>query len=710
MATLHIDRLPRNATPGEVVRFASRYGKIEGKALGRVAFLGSSAVVTVPDGQASRLVAALDGATFRDYPVRVRLTSAVPRGEAAAHFDHLARLLQLEADAERQEVKRRAALGDAPDGATLTKLVARNEEIGLGGRFLLTLTRGKAAAALPPNRLQPGAPVVLTQTGVPRPASFRGVVSDRQARAITVALDDSDDDRPDDATWRLDLSPDEASRQRQLAALHRTAAAHGDRLAIVRDVLLGHRPAAVDPRPVPDYAPTPLNGPQEEAVKFALAAQELAVIHGPPGTGKTTTLVELIRRAVAGGAKVLACAPSNAAVDNLLEKLLGVGLEPVRVGHPARVAEALRDRALDALVEKHPEARQARKYTREAQALLKKANKWTKEKPVPGEKQALRAEARELLAVARRTEQTAVERVLAEARVVCGTLTGIDSGTLGPMRFDLLVIDEACQSPEPACWIPLVRADRVVLAGDPCQLPPTVISQEAAEQGLAVSLMERVMGLLGPGVSRLLTVQYRMHAAVMAFSSAEFYGGELVAGESVAGHLLRDLPGVADTPLTATPVQFIDTAGAGYDEEREEDTASRHNPKEAEVVVKCVTQLLAAGLPAADIAVITPYNGQARLLRDKLEETGVEVDSVDGFQGREKEAVVISLVRSNVEGQIGFLSDVRRTNVALTRARRKLVVVGDSATLAGHDFYKRLLDYFDTINAYGSVWDESNVS
>ena len=703
MATLSIDRLPRNATPGEVLRFACKYGKIEGKSVGRIAFLGTSAVVTVPDAHASRLVTALDGATFRDYPVRVRLTSTVPRSDRAELFDRLARLLSLEADAERKEMKRRAALGDAPDGTTITKLVIKAEDLGLGGRILLTLTRGKQASYLPPNRLQPGAPALLTQTGVPRPASFRGVVSDRQARSITVALDESDDAPPDDATWRLDLSPDEVSRQRQVAALHRAAAADRDRLATLRDVLLGEVPAKFGP---PGIYPSPLNDSQNAAVEFALSAEDVAVIHGPPGTGKTTTVVELIRRAVASGQRVLASAPSNAAVDNLLDKLLGVGLEPVRIGHPARVAEALRGRVLDSLVEKHPEARQARKYAKEAQALLKKANKWTKEKPVPGEKQALRAEARHLLAVARRTEQTAVERVLAAASVICGTLTGIDSDRLGQLRFDLAVIDEACQSSEPACWIPLLRAGKVVLAGDPCQLPPTILSQEAAEGGLAVSLMERVMATCGPGVSRLLTTQYRMHADIMAFPSAEFYGSELVADASVAGHLLRDLPGVSDTPMTATPVQFIDTAGAGYDEEREAESGSRLNPQEAAVVVRVVRELLAAGVPAESVAVITPYNGQARVLRDVLAADGVEVDSVDGFQGREKEAIVISLVRSNAEGEIGFLADTRRTNVAVTRARRKLVVVGDSATLAGHDFYKRLLEHFEATDAYGSVWDE----
>lgn len=709
MATLNIDRLPRNATPGEVLRFVATHGKIDGKRIGKIVFLGNTAVVDVPDNAASKLVTALDGATFRDYPIRVRLTSKLARESGPNHFDHLTRLLQLEADAERQQMKLRAQNGTAEDGTSLRNLVIRDDDIGLGGRMILIFTRGQRPEPLPPNRLQPGAPVVLTQSGKARPASFRGVVSDRSERTISVAFDPSETEWPDDATWRLDLSPDEAGRQRQVAALNRTAAAEGDRLAELRKVLLGETPATSPLTPTNDRSCDLLpflNPPQQAAVEFALNSPDVAVIHGPPGTGKTTTVVELIRQAVARGEKVLACAPSNAAVDNMLEKLLNAGEEPVRLGHPARVAPHLRNRALDVLVEAHPDARQARKFAREANGLLRKADKWTKAKPMPGEKQALRAEARELLAIARRTEQLAVERILDAANVVCGTLTGIDSDMIGQRRFDLLVIDEACQSTEPACWVPILRANRVVLAGDPCQLPPTVLSHEAADAGLAVSLMERVMATLGPSVSRLLTVQYRMHADIMTFSSNEFYNGELVADASVIGHRLCELPGVRTEELTETPVRFIDTAGASFEEEPEEDTSSRRNPQEAQLAVKYVNQLLAAGVAPADIAVITPYSGQSRLLRDKLRGTGVEVDSVDGFQGREKEAVVMSLVRSNVEGEIGFLSDVRRTNVALTRARRKLIVIGDSATLASNDFYKRMFDYFESISAYASVWEE----
>ncbi len=254
-----------------------------------------------------------------------------------------------------------------------------------------------------------------------------------------------------------------------------------------------------------------------------------------------------------------------------------------------------------------------------------------------------------------------------------------------------------------------MRCDRVVLAGDPCQLPPTVLSREAARQGFGVSMLERLISLYGDRVTRLLDVQYRMHEAIMAFPSAEFYGGSLRADALVAAHRLCDLPGVRTEALTEAPVQFIDTAGAGYDEEREPDGESRLNPQEAALVGRKVRALLEAGVRPEDVAVIAPYAAQVRRLRELLPVAGLEIDSVDGFQGREKEAVVLSLVRSNTENEIGFLTDMRRTNVALTRARRKLIVVGDSATLSALPFYRRLFEHFEATGAYQTVWEEAEV-
>lgn len=722
MAVIHIDPLPPRSSPGEVLRFVAERGRIDGKRIGKIAFIGRGATVEVPEGKAAALVAALDGATFRDKPIRARFAG---KGDFsnADHFANLSRLLDLEARAEQEEARRRAQAEEGSpvgDGVTLTRLVLRDEEFGFGGHLLLTFGH-ESLGTLPPTRLQPGSPVVVSQTNVNRRVpSYRGVVFDRDERTIGVAIDPPDDDLAEEAVWRLDLSPDEVSRLRQQDALQRAAAASGDRLAELRDVLVGDpSPTPPPPGERPSSPPPPLgewvegrgdgrlNAPQRAAIEFALAAKDVAIIHGPPGTGKTTTVVELIRQLVARGETVLACAPSNHAVDNLLEKLLVVGELPVRLGHPARVSPDLRARALDILAEKHPDARQARKTARDAFALFRQADRWTRIKPQPGEKAALRREAKEMLAEARRLEALALERILDEARIIGATLTGLDSKVLGQRRFNVAVIDEACQSTEPAVWVPLLRVDRLVLAGDHCQLPPTIISNEAVDAGLAISLQERLIGLHGRGIARLLSVQYRMHESIMGFSNGEFYGGELVADESVAGHRLCDLTGVRGEPLTERPVQFIDTAGASYDEELEEDTGSRRNLQEADLTARKVRQLLDAGVEAEQIGVIAPYRAQVRALRERLADvTELEIDSVDSFQGREKEAIIVSLVRSNPEGEIGFLADVRRTNVALTRARRGLIVIGDSATLSHRSFYQRMLTHFEGIGAYSSVWEE----
>jgi len=616
------------------------------------------------------------------------------------HFDRLSHLLDLEAEAEREQAAR---VTDDGEGRALTGLVLRDEDAGLGGRLLLTFGKRDVSQSLPPTRLQPGSPVLLKCPNDGEPLAIRGVVFARDAATLRVAVED-DETIPDDQTWRIELSSDEVARLRQKAAMQAARNAKRDRLAELRDALMGRREPEV--QDVEGFTPldASLNPSQREAVAAALGANDFAIIHGPPGTGKTTAVVELIRQAVRRGERVLACAPSNLAVDNLLEKLLAAGENAVRLGHPARVSETLREHTLDELVERHPDARQARRFYKEAHALFRKAGRWTRAKPEPGEKVSLRREARALIDDARQLEGRAVERILDGTPVLCATLTGLHPDVLGNRVFDLVVIDEACQTPEPACWRAIGRTRRLVLAGDHCQLPPTVLSLEAARRGLSVSLMERLVACYGPAVTRRLRVQYRMHDEIAGFSSAEFYESDLIADESVKGHLLRDLPGVAPNPTTESPVQFIDTAGAGYEEEAIND--SRRNASEAEIVARQVRALVEAGLAPEQVAVIAPYSAQVKLLREVLPVPGLEIDSVDGFQGREKEAVVVSMVRSNSEGDVGFLADVRRTNVALTRARRKLIVVGDSATLANHPFYQRLLGYFERIGAHGSVWEE----
>jgi superfamily I DNA and/or RNA helicase len=627
----------------------------------------------------------------------------------SGHFDHLARLLTLEAEEEEKRLTDESHRSEAKaerSGTALTSLVIRDEHPALGGRVIVTLAKRNQTQTLPWNRLSVGSPVLMSEEGTNDRRACRGVVCGRNNQTIEVALanlPETDQQRP---TYRLALSSDEIGRQRQRAALNEAKNATRGRLAQLRDVLVGDRPprfAEIEPLTLLDDN---LNEAQIQAVELGVAAQDIAIIHGPPGTGKTTTVVELIRQAVRRGERVLACAPSNLAVDNLLQRLIASGEKTIRIGHPARVLPELQEHTLDLVVDAHPDVALARKLIRDAQILRDKAARYTRAKPLPGARQELRREANELVADARRIEEQLVEHLLDTTPILCATLTGLDSQILKDLTFDLVVIDEASQATEPVCWIPVPRAGRLVFAGDHCQLPPTVASPTAARQGLATSLMERLVSELGSSISRLLNIQYRMHSAIMGFSSQEFYGSSLVAHSLNAGHLLADLPGIVACPLTTTPLEFVDTAGANYDEELEPDGESRFNPAEAELVGRRVTALLEAGLDASDIGVIAPYAAQVRLLREQLPQKGLEVDTVDGFQGREKEVVVISLVRSNAKGEIGFLADTRRMNVAMTRARRRLIVIGDSATIGGHPFYARMLALFEQQGAYKTVWEE----
>ena len=286
--------------------------------------------------------------------------------------------------------------------------------------------------------------------------------------------------------------------------------------------------------------------------------------------------------------------------------------------------------------------------------------------------------------------------------MICATVS-FDFSILDDLDFDLLVIDEACQSVEPGCWVPLKYAHRIVLAGDHCQLPPTILSRDAAKEGFAVSLMQRLVEHYGDLVTRQLTVQYRMNERIMDFSSRTFYDGTLTADDSVRNHVLGELPGVTSTD--DTPAIFIDTAGTGWHDEQEPGSLSRLNPGEARVVLDQVNAICRAGVPPADIAVIAPYAAQVRWLRQHALYDQLEIDTVDGFQGREKEVVVMCTVRSNTTGEVGFLSDARRMNVALTRARRKLIVIGDSGTLGADEFFRSLIGWFEESGAYQSVWE-----
>ena len=623
--------------------------------------------------------------------------------EIQKHFDHLVQCIEWESEAEAKRLverrKRKRPGNEERSGETIIDLVINDSEPSLGGRFLVTLAKRNQTLALPWNRLRVGTPVVLSAENEDS-GERTGVVSSRSTHQIQVAINDW----IDGSTFRIDRSPDEITRKRQLAAISRVLQA-GGRNAQLRDVMFGKREPAFSKKEMLSFE-TQLNESQQEAVRFALSARDLAIIHGPPGTGKTTTVAELIRQAVSKNQRVLAAGPSNTSVDNLLVRLAAMKLNVVRIGHPARVAKELQANTLDALVEQHENMTIAKDMLREAEQIFRQIDRHTRSRPPRGAKQAMRAEAKQLQSHARHLERQAIEHVLDRADVICLTTTG-DDDLLRDRFFDLVVVDEACQSTEPGCWIPLLRADRIVLAGDHCQLPPTVLATESIEAGFNVSLMQRLIEHYGETVTRQLDVQYRMHDKIMRFSSEQFYDDTLVAHKSVAEHSLNDLPDFEDAVFpTGEPAQFFDTAGAGWEEELEPEGLSKRNPEEADLILKKAETLVQAGLKPKEIAVIAPYAAQVRLLRDQCNIPGLEIDTVDGFQGREKEAVLISMVRSNRDGELGFLADSRRMNVALTRAKRQLLVVGDSATLSNDPFFVKMLDYFERIGGYHTVWEE----
>ncbi|NXB17002.1 SMBP2 protein, partial [Rhagologus leucostigma] len=586
-------------------------------------------------------------------------------------------------------------------GVCLLKLQVTSQRTGLYGRLLVTFQPRKwdSDAELPSNSFGPGDIVGLYESAGQGEPLCTGVVTRVTPKAVTVALEEPRDGElavDHERSFRLLKLANDVTYNRLKRALTALKQYRGGPASDLIDVLF----FASAPRAFPETKPleffnASLDESQREAVSFSLAQRELAIVHGPPGTGKTTTLVEIILQAVQQGLKVLCCAPSNVAVDNLVERLAGGRARLLRLGHPARLLQPIQQHSLDAVLARGDNAQivaDIRRDMDQAWAKTKKAQDKGERSHFLGEIKTLRKELKE-------REEAAMAAALSQASVVLATNTGASSD--GPLKllpethFDLVVIDECAQALEASCWIPLLKAPKCILAGDHKQLPPTIISHRAAAEGLSLSLMERLAGHYGERAVRMLTVQYRMHRDIMEWASSELYGGRLSAHPSVAQHLLRDLPGVSCTEETSVPLLLIDTAGCGLFELEVEDEQSKGNPGEVQLVGMHVQALVDAGVKAKDIAVVAPYNLQVDMLRQHLchSHPELEVKSVDGFQGREKEAVILSFVRSNRKGEVGFLAEERRINVAVTRARRQVAVVCDSHTVGSRPFLRRLLDH-----------------
>ncbi|XP_054826082.1 DNA-binding protein SMUBP-2 [Eublepharis macularius] len=587
-------------------------------------------------------------------------------------------------------------------GVCLLKLEIASQRTGLYGRLLVTFQPRKHVselAELPCNSFGPGDIVGLYEMAGQGDQLATGIVTRMAPKSITIAVDEPQNSLvslDQENAYRLLRLSNDVTYKRLKRALNTLSQYRSGPASGLIDVLFGSsEPSDNNDTKLLKFYNESLDASQKEAVRFSLAQKELSIIHGPPGTGKTTTVVEIILQAVQQGLKVLCCAPSNIAVDNLVEKLTGCKARILRLGHPARLLESIQHHSLDAVLARGDNAQivaDIRKELDQAFAKTKKTKDKKERSHFLNEIKTLRKELKE-------REEIAMSEILTQANVVLATNTGASSD--GPLKllsenhFDLVVIDECAQALEASCWIPLLKARKCILAGDHKQLPPTIISYKAAAKGLSLSLMERLIQKYGDHIVKMLTVQYRMHQAIMQWASTEMYNDHLSAHCSVAQHLLKDLPGVASTEDTSIPLLLIDTAGCGLFELEVEDEQSKGNQGEVHLVGLHVQALVRAGVKARDVAVIAPYNLQVDMLRDLLSHKypELEIKSVDGFQGREKEAVVLSFVRSNRKGEVGFLAEDRRINVAVTRARRHVAVICDSRTTSNHSFLKRLVDY-----------------
>jgi len=640
-------------------------------------------------------------------------------------------LLRLEQQEDQAQFKLRSAKASSPErqrrGLTWFPVTLTHEDIGFGGKVVLELERPASQQGLHLFQVGRNATLFATAPGPSGdPPTLHGVVTRVQRNRLQLST--AQEDLPD---WVLgggrlgiDLSFDEVSYREMDQALGAVIGARGNRLAELRDVLLGARPARFREAQADDlFYPSPLNDSQLAAVRHVVTAQDVAIVHGPPGTGKTTTLVQAILETLRRERRVLVCAPSNTAVDLLTEKLAGRGVKVIRMGNPSRVSELLLSHTLDARVMAHPSHSRMRalrqtagQYREKAQELSRQTTRaWGFE--ARQQRQQFRDEARQLAQQADDLERHITDQVLESVQIITCTLVGASHRHLRHLDFDTVFIDEAAQALEPGCWIPIAKGQRVVLAGDHHQLPPTVKSDQAAREGLRETLFEKCIQRQ-PGTARMLNLQYRMHQQIMAFSSGRFYGGQLQAHASVrdAGLEAYDPCFVADRP-----VEFLDTAGCGFLELTIPESRSTANPEEADLLLQRLAQLLEPCDPAAhaeaplSIGVIAPYRAQINCLQDAIERHAqlggllqqrlLSVGTVDAFQGQERDIIAISLTRSNHVGDIGFLSDIRRMNVGMTRARRKLLLVGDSSTLGVHPFFKELLAYVERIGGYRTAWE-----
>ncbi len=726
-----------NQGPGDILGAIGGETDIDPAIIGNIDIEDSRALVEVENGKAKQLATQLDGRKVGHS--RVTVTSITEDElenvkEILRYTDRFSQLVELEREQEMREheesIRNHSAERRQAEGKAILHLKGRDEGMALEGK-LIKFLRQHQGEPLPDTEISVGDLVMLSRRDPLLSDNPTGTVVQKTNYSITVAFDN-----PRSFLFgrdlRMDLYVNDITYQRMKDALMKLQSADG-RLAELRNIIVGLQPPEEsDEADIEQWFNQDLNESQQHAVAKSMGANDFHLIHGPPGTGKTTTAIEVIEQAVTNGQKVLATAASNTAVDNILDFLLDRGVNAVRVGHPARVTPKLKEHTLDSLIEQNEKYQRAEELRDQAFAKKEEQDDYTHpsgkyrrgmsnkkikqlaeegrgSRGVPEDKIQemaqwikIQDEVDELFEKADELREEAVDEVLSQKQVICTTNSTAGSELMADREFDLVVIDEATQATEPSCLVSITHGKKVVMAGDHRQLPPTVKNQKAAEKGFGDTLFERLAETY-PKIKNMLEVQYRMHEKIMSFSSNEFYDDNLSADKTVKNHTLEDFQidiNVFDNEVTPIldphePVVFVDTVGRDAKERTRQGSTSKENPEEALLVTQMVQNLLNSGMAPEDIAVISPYNDQVDLLDRKIDAEDLEINSVDGFQGREKEVVLISLTRSNSQNAIGFLEDIRRLNVSLTRAKRKLIVVGDSSTITSHKTYKRFVDYVE---------------
>ncbi len=632
------------------------------------------------------------------------------------YFKKLLDLLKTEREEDHNQYRKLTEQSSVAErranGLTWYPVAIRGSEMSRGDYLTVELERTTHQDIS--HQFRFGMPAVFFCNHDPKNDRVEGTVTHQNGNRLKITL--RTDELPEwsrDGKLGIDVLFDDNSYEEMQSALKQAATVYDKSIseptARLVHILTGEQKPTFQEH-IPYFNAPKLNSSQQSAVHKILSANELAIVHGPPGTGKTTTLVQAIKALVkTENQKVLVVAPSNTAVDLLSEKLHEEGLNVLRVGNPARVTERLMALTLDSKMAEHPQMKEAKRLKKQAQEFKGMAHKYKRNfgKSERDQRKLLFDEAHKIMKEVGNTEQYIIDDLLVKAQVVTATLVGSNHYTVRELRYHTVVIDEAGQALEPACWIPVLKAQKVILAGDHCQLSPTIKSDVAAKNGLSTTLLEKCVNT-HPEAVTLLEEQYRMNEQIMGYSSQIFYHNKLKAHASVAQQRL-----FADDK----PVLFIDTAGCGF-EEKLEGTSST-NPEEAALLLKHLVLLTAewetkkTAETFPSIAVIAPYKQQIQVLAEQLTHVPelqqyraqIAVNTVDSFQGQERDVVYISMTRSNSEGIIGFLADIRRMNVAMTRARKKLVVVGDSATLAQFPFYADFITYVEGLDAYQSAWE-----